>query len=214
MLITVQGTTPKYSSIEVQHCTALMASSFAFIQLSITAPSLAIFIKRGCGNAVGGDVALDRVELRLRGVVAVLHALDAAEDFGEIDGLDGDAVGFENFFAVANGVERRGARADGADAQTCAGRWRRGRPRRTTRGPCRTSRNRALRCAAWSASTECRTAAGCCRPTSCRRSCRGGRRWSSCRGCRGRPGPAPGTLQVRPGAAPRRWLSRRRNSAA
>ena len=52
----------------------------------------------------------------LRGVV-VFHPLDAAEDFGEVDGLDGDAVGFENFLAVANGVEGGGARADGADAE-------------------------------------------------------------------------------------------------
>ena len=47
----------------------------------------------------------------------VLHADDAAEDFGEVDGFDGDAAGFEQFLAVADGVERRGARADGADAE-------------------------------------------------------------------------------------------------
>ena len=47
----------------------------------------------------------------------VLHAVDAAEDFGEIDGLDGDAAGFEKLFAVADGVEGGGAGADGADAQ-------------------------------------------------------------------------------------------------
>ena len=32
MLMTVQGTTPKYSSIDVQHWTALMSSSSRFIQ--------------------------------------------------------------------------------------------------------------------------------------------------------------------------------------
>ena len=42
MLIIVQGTTPKYSSIAVQHCTALMATSVS-IQPSTTAPSFAIF---------------------------------------------------------------------------------------------------------------------------------------------------------------------------
>jgi hypothetical protein len=31
MLITVQGTTPRFSSIEVQHCTALMVTSVAAI---------------------------------------------------------------------------------------------------------------------------------------------------------------------------------------
>ncbi len=51
------------------------------------------------------------------GFVVVLHAADAAEDFGEVEGFDGDAAGFEKFFAVADGVECRGTRADGADAE-------------------------------------------------------------------------------------------------
>ena len=49
MLITVQGTTPKYSSMEVQHCTALMSRSLSFIQRSITTPSLAIFMMASSG---------------------------------------------------------------------------------------------------------------------------------------------------------------------
>ena len=43
--------------------------------------------------------------------------VDAAEDLGEIDGLDGDAAGLEDALGVAHGVEGRGTRADGADAQ-------------------------------------------------------------------------------------------------
>ena len=50
MLMTVHGTTPRYSSIEVQHCTALMATSVAAIQWSTTAPSLAIFISAAAGT--------------------------------------------------------------------------------------------------------------------------------------------------------------------
>ena len=50
MLMTVQGTTPKYSSMEVQHCTALTSSSLACIQPSITAPSLAIFSRAWAGT--------------------------------------------------------------------------------------------------------------------------------------------------------------------
>ncbi len=42
MLMMVQGTTPKNSSIEVQHWTALMVELVCFIQPSMTAPSLAI----------------------------------------------------------------------------------------------------------------------------------------------------------------------------
>src|SRR5580700_2068963 len=47
-------------------------------------------------------------------VVVVFHALDAAEDFGEVEGFAGDALRFENFLAVADGVEGGGARANGA----------------------------------------------------------------------------------------------------
>ena len=49
--------------------------------------------------------------------VVVLEAGGAAHDFGEVERFDGDAVGFENFFAVADGVEGGGTRADGADAK-------------------------------------------------------------------------------------------------
>ena len=50
MLITVQGTTPKNSSSDVQHCTALTSTSVSFIQPSMTAPSLAIFIRAAAGT--------------------------------------------------------------------------------------------------------------------------------------------------------------------
>ena len=51
MLMTVQGTTPKYSSIEVQHCTALIVTSVCFIQSSITAPELGHLDQRCVGDA-------------------------------------------------------------------------------------------------------------------------------------------------------------------
>ena len=50
MLMMVQGTTPKNSSIEVQHCTALTFTSAAFIQPSMTAPSFAILISAESGT--------------------------------------------------------------------------------------------------------------------------------------------------------------------
>ena len=53
----------------------------------------------------------------MRGVVVVLHVVDAAENFREVDGLDGDAVGFKDALGVADGVEGGGTRADGADAE-------------------------------------------------------------------------------------------------
>src|SRR5208282_2993771 len=49
--------------------------------------------------------------------VVVFEAGGSAHDFGEVERFDGDAAGFENFFAVTNGVERGGTRADGADAK-------------------------------------------------------------------------------------------------
>ena len=52
MLMMVQGTTPKNSSIEVQHCTALMVELVCFIHPSMTAPSLAIFISAASGMPV------------------------------------------------------------------------------------------------------------------------------------------------------------------
>ncbi len=91
MLMTVQGTTPKNSSIDVQHCTALTVISFAFIQLSITAPSFAILMQRLGRHALGGNIALDGGQLRLHGVVVVLQPLDAAKDLREVDGVHVDA---------------------------------------------------------------------------------------------------------------------------
>ena len=99
MLITVHGTTPKYSSIEVQHCTALMVQWVCFIQPSITAPSFAIFISAASGMLFGRDILLDGGELRLHRIVRVLQPVDAAEDFREIDGFDRDAGALEEFFA-------------------------------------------------------------------------------------------------------------------
>src|SRR5665213_4065655 len=61
MLITVQGTTPKYSSIEVQHCTELTVSSLAFIHPSITAPSFDIFSSAASGTLL---VAVSYTHLR------------------------------------------------------------------------------------------------------------------------------------------------------
>ena len=85
MLMTVQGTTPKNSSIDVQHCTALIVTCVCFIQPSMTAPSFAIFISASSGTPDGGDILLDGGQLGLRRIVVVLHAIDAAEDLGEIE---------------------------------------------------------------------------------------------------------------------------------
>ena len=46
MLISVQGTTPKNSSIAVQHCTEEPTSSLACSHSSTTTPNLAIFSER------------------------------------------------------------------------------------------------------------------------------------------------------------------------
>ena len=117
MLITVQGTTPKYSSMRGpaldggDGAVGLLHPAFDH------GAELCHLQERGFGDVVGGDVLLDGGELRLHRVVRVLQPIDAAEDFGEIDGFDRDAGALQKFFAIADGVESRGARADGADAQ-------------------------------------------------------------------------------------------------
>ncbi len=50
MLMIVQGTTPKYSSKLVQHCTAVTETLVCFIHVSMTAPSLAIFNNAASGT--------------------------------------------------------------------------------------------------------------------------------------------------------------------
>ena len=49
MLMTVQGTTPKNSSMAVQHCMAV-ASSFSVIQWSTTTPNFAILSRASSGT--------------------------------------------------------------------------------------------------------------------------------------------------------------------
>jgi len=51
MLITAQGTIPKYSSIDVQHWTAVASSRLAAIQSSSTAPNLAILSRAAAGTS-------------------------------------------------------------------------------------------------------------------------------------------------------------------
>ena len=49
------------------------------------------FEEGGLGDAAGGDVFFDGLEFGLGGVIVIFHAFDAAENFGEIESLDGDA---------------------------------------------------------------------------------------------------------------------------
>jgi len=75
------------------------------------------FQQRGLGDICGGDVFLDGLQFLPSGFVVILHTTDAAEDFGEVEGFDGDATGFEQFFAVAHGVEGCRTGAEGTDAE-------------------------------------------------------------------------------------------------
>ena len=194
MLITVQGTTPKNSSSEVQHCTALMSTSCLLHPAVDHGAELRHLHQRFVGDAVGRDVLRgSRASFRLHVGIVVLHAVDAAEDFGKIERLDGDAARFEKLLAVADGVERRRPRADGADAQLAQAVARRGR---RAANQCEIlRRTRRIRRFGVQRGQRVRNAvllevvAGA---TSCRRSCRGGRRWSCGPACRAWPGPARG----------------------
>ena len=96
MLMTVHGTTPRFSSIEVQHCTALIVTSVCFIQSSITAPSFAIFSSAASGISLVVTYFLIAASFACARVVVVLHARDAAEDFGQVERLDRDPIGLQN----------------------------------------------------------------------------------------------------------------------
>ena len=56
---------------------------------------------------------MDVVELGLDGGVAVAELVGLADEFGQVDGGDADAVALENLLAVADGVERARPGADG-----------------------------------------------------------------------------------------------------
>ena len=66
MLITVQGTTPKNSSIDVQHWIALTLTSACVHPVLDDEAELGHLQERGVGNAAGGDVVLDLRQLVLR----------------------------------------------------------------------------------------------------------------------------------------------------
>src|ERR1019366_314598 len=67
------------------------------------------------------SVILNFRELGAHRRIAVLYLADPAEQFVEVERLDADAGLFEEFFAVADGVEIRGAGAKRADAQIFQG---------------------------------------------------------------------------------------------
>src|SRR5581483_6079923 len=69
-------------------------------------------------HALARDVALDLIELLLRGRVIVAHALNTAEDLREIDRLDRYAVGLEQFFTIPDCIERSRPGANCADPQS------------------------------------------------------------------------------------------------
>ncbi len=116
MLITVQGTMPRNSSIDVQHCTALTVSSLAFIQWSITAPSFCHLQQRRVGRIAHRDIFLDRRKRRLRSVVVVLHSRDASHHFAQVQCLDSNARPLQQLLRVSNRVERRRPRANRPEA--------------------------------------------------------------------------------------------------
>ena len=90
MLITGAGHHARFSSSEVQHCTALICRCVVFIQSSITAPSFAIFSSAAAVPSwkhISGCIAAS-----LRGFILIFHAADATEDLREIEGLDRDAA--------------------------------------------------------------------------------------------------------------------------
>ncbi len=117
MDMTVQGTMPRNSSMLVQHWTEVTEQFGGCLPGVDDRAELGHLEQGGFGRVADGDVLFDGRELGLRCVVGVLHAGDAAHDFAEVEGFDGDAAALQQFFRVADGVECGGTRADGADAE-------------------------------------------------------------------------------------------------
>ena len=115
--ITVQGTTPKNSSIEVQHWTDGDGQFAAtFIHSSITAPSFDIFISAASGVLLMGMYFLIAASFACTASSLSFMRPMRPEDLGEVERLDGDARALQQLLGVAHGVEGRGPRADRADA--------------------------------------------------------------------------------------------------
>ena len=74
MLMMVQGTTPKNSSNEVQHCTALTVTVGLLHPAVDDRAQLGHLEQSRFRHAAGGDIALDGGQLGLRGIIVVLHA--------------------------------------------------------------------------------------------------------------------------------------------
>ena len=184
MLMTVHGTTPKNSSIEVQHWTALMSRSVCFIQRSITTPSIDIFMIASSGMPSVRNILRGSRGLRLHVGIFVFQPADPAKDLGKIERLDGDAVRFEDLLAITDRVERGRPRADGADravAQAIADAADGGEP-----GEVRGEFGRIRRLGVQRVSEYgMRYCWRLLQSSSFRRNCRGGRRSSSCRRCPG-----------------------------
>ena len=163
MLITVHGTTPKNSSSDVQHWMALMETCVCSIQRIDHRAELGHLHQRferepdrwrrtsgwhpaWPASASSSFMRMMRPKISERSMGSTVMPLASS-----------------SLLAVADGVERRGTRADGADAQAAESAY------HAADGgePCQVlgelSPSRELRCAAWSASRECRTASGYCR---------------------------------------------------
>src|SRR5215471_8912513 len=54
-------------------------------------------LEQGCGrNVLGRNVLANALQLGGGAQIVVLHAVNAPENLGEVDGFHGDAVGFED----------------------------------------------------------------------------------------------------------------------
>jgi len=214
MLMIVHGTTPRFSSMEVQHCTALIATSVAAIHWSTTAPSLAIFIRATSGTLLASTYFLIEASFDGQGPSLVFHTLDTPNTSERSKVSMEIPLSFQNLLAYANGVGRR------LDVR----RWHRREdfgirsPTRqdageTTKQSLANSVNRALRYAGWSGNTGCRTTQVVCKQTFSRKSCRGGRRMVILVGSSGVSLNQDGDVEDPPNAEYRQWRALRQNSA-
>ena len=108
----------RFSSSDVQHCTALISTSAARIHCSTTAPSFAILISASVGTPAVETYLLDRLQF-LPTASSESFIRPMRPITSERSNVSTEMpLRFEKFLAVAHGIERRRPRADRADAQT------------------------------------------------------------------------------------------------
>ena len=193
MLMAVHGTTPKFSSMDVQHWMAV-PEQLALRHVLVEDHGELRHAREGFpGDPGRADVAPDLVELRDDRRVLVLQAPGPPEHLGEVDALDADPRPLEQLLAVPHGYECGGPGPDLAEARLPQSPHDAADPRERGQVAAELLGFGVHGVLGGEGVADPVLAEVCCTPTSSRRSCPAGARWPSARARRGTRGRGPGT---------------------